>query len=276
MIVIPDRVLIRMPDSLELFLAATSVVHNYVVQQTRQILQGQKQAEGFRVTVELGHEEQFFFLPLFPHLNITLRGWPQLKRQNWECVLDMRTTDRAFNLAQAQQKHLTEMWGVLYGASPGKVPELGTMKAKLGQPPFDILIDEEMECAWVLRRFFESNYPDLLVRLKKVNGQRAFQIFEDIQNTRMYIGKRSAATYLTAMMGKKLVELYPNDWPLWFLSKDKNDSYRVLYGDTFTPEMVWCECTELVEEAQWTSCNMTYRGGIKRSSLSTVEAAVGR
>ena len=250
MIVQPDRILIRMPESLELFLMATGVVQNYAVQQTRQMLQGQKQAEGFRVTVELGHEEQCFFLPLLPHLNISLRGWPELRRRDWECVIDMRTTGRAFSLATAQEKHLTETWGILYGASPGKVTDLGIMKAKLGTPTIDVLIDEEIEGAQVLKGFFESNYPSLTVKIKKVNGSRAFRIFDDLRDTKMYVGNRSGATYLTAMMGKKLVELYRNDCPLWFLSKDKNDGYRVLYGDKFTPEMVWCECVEMLEWAE--------------------------
>jgi hypothetical protein len=245
-----DRVLIRLSDDLELFLAGVAVVHNFMVQQNRQMMEGMKSHEGFRVTVELGHEEQFFFSPLFPHLDIVLRGQRKLFRQDWECIIDMLDSGRVMNLAKAQQKHITETWGILCGATPQKTADLGAMAAKFGQPTTDVLIDANLNGSDRLEDFFLRNFPTLNFTVKDFKAMRACHVFDAVADTKLLVGRRSAATYLAAMMkGKKLVEYYPPDFPLWFLDKNVGKDYRVFWGDNVLIETLWLGCCELLEDS---------------------------
>ena len=247
---IRDRVLIRLSDDLELFLAGTAVVHNFMVQQTRQMMEGMKSNEGFRVTVELGHEEQFFFSPLFPHLDIILRGQRKLRRQDWECIIDLLDISRPLSLAQAQKKHLTETWGIMCGATPQKTADLGVMTAKLGQETMDVLIDGSLDGAEKLATLFLHNFSTLNVVVKNLKGIRACQVFDAVADAKLLIGRRSAATYLAAMMkSKKLVESYPTEFPLWFLDKNVGKDYRVFVGDNVLAETLWLGCNELLEDS---------------------------
>lgn len=256
-----DRILIRLPSQLELFCAATAVVHDYVMQQARQIAQGMKTYDDLKVTVEFGHEEQFFFSPVFPRLELILRGQTKLSRTDWDCVVDMTSIDRALSLSMIPQKHLTETWGIMHGANPKRIPEMGCLGTRINETTIDVIIDENFEDGEKLRDLICSNFPSLKVVIEKVDGCRAGIIFNKIASTKMYIGKRSGATYVAAMMKRKqFVELYENDLPLWFLSKNTTEgNYKVFYGKQFTAEMVWIGVQELMEKNEWISPDMTFQ-----------------
>lgn len=246
-----DRILVRLSDDLEMFLAGVSVAHNYLMQQARQVAQGQKDKDGFQLTIELGHEEQFFFVPLFPRLNIRMREANIFPRSQWECIVDLTDRDRAIRVGAPQKKHVTESLGVMCGASPGKIGEMGVLMFKVGQPSTDILIDQNIAWADELKNYVVCSYPHLRVEVKATSRKRAALMFDDVANTRMYVGHRSAATYLVAMMKKELVEMSQDGVPAWALDKNPGDNYRAFYGSDVCLESVWLACTEVLESATW-------------------------
>ena len=60
-----DRVLIRMSDNLEWFLAGIPVVHDFVMQQTRRIQQGRKVGMDFLLLSSWGMKNSFSSHPCF-------------------------------------------------------------------------------------------------------------------------------------------------------------------------------------------------------------------
>lgn len=228
---IVDRVLIRFPKDFEYFLPAVSVAHEY-------LMQLQQQQKYFKITVEINDESHLFFSSLFQRMEI-IQGGQEPRRQDWDCVLDFRSTERVLRIATPTKRHVTDAWGILFGGSPGKVPQLGYLGARVRQAIVDVIVDADIENGEKLLTFFNRNYPDALVVVDRVNGLRPSTMFDKLCATRMYIGKRSGATYLAATMGKALVELYPTDLPSWWLSKPQWDRYKLIYGDSFSPELIW-------------------------------------
>lgn len=254
-----DRILVRLPKDFEYFLPAVSCVHEY-------IMQVQNQKKHFIVTVELGDESHLFFSSLFPRMEIQLAGDRPRSRWDWDVVLDYRTTDRAMGIAKATKKHVTEAWGVLFGGSPPRIPQLGYLGARVKREETDILIDSNVPQAERLKVYFQ-NPPVITIRVDQVNGLRPGTMFDKLCGTKMYIGKRSGATYLAATMGKKLVELYTNDLPSWWLAKPPSDRYKMIYGTEFSPELVWTIAEEI-----WTTSNTMSQGVITTDrQASTVE-----
>jgi hypothetical protein len=278
--IVQDRVLIRTSNDLELFLAAIPVIHDFVMQQTRQIQQGQKADKGLTITVELGHEEQFFFSSLFPRMDIVLRGQRRVSRSGWECVLDFRNADRALSLAMAQKKHLTETWGIICGASPPRVGELGAMAAKLNGSGNGIFIDSRLLCGSELADCLERRYPGVAVKMVNTDGWRACRIFDFLGKAGMFIGYRSAATYMVAMMQmkvkKKLLEIAKDDFPSWFLDKNACSDYCSFNSGEISLDVLTLMCSELIEGGEWITSDMNSRGDrlVDYNQSTAVPAAV--
>jgi len=240
-----DRILVKFPKHFEYFLPAVSVVHEY-------FMQVQAQKKPFIVKIELGDENQLFFTSLFPRMEIAIGGEP-CHRNEWDCVLDLRDVERPYRIAKATNLHLTAAWGILFGGSPGKTPNLGYLGARVRREETDVLVDCQVRGATQLAFFFRHNYPKLTIKVDRVNGLGPATMFDKLCGTKVYIGERSGATYLAATMGKYLVELYPDYLPSWWLSKPPQN-YRLIYGKDFSPELIWAYGEEIWQTLFSTKC----------------------
>ena len=240
-----DNILIRMPEQLDYFLAATAVVQDYVVQLYKQAAMKQR-AMNFKLTVELPHEDLLFFWPLFPTMQCILReDSKKFLRQEWSCVLDFTDVNRTIKLATIPQKHITESWGIMFGASPPIVPGLGQMIQGCTSPELDVLIDERLDMKETLCEYLHNSYSQATVQIKSVEGLRPASLFGMVADTKIFIGMRGGATYLSAAMGKPTLEMYPDDLPQFLMSKPHNENYRMFYGSHFDVGTVWAIFEEM-------------------------------
>ena len=239
-----DRILVRMPE-LEYFLPAASAIQNYVSQIYDQIVRGAKHPD-CQVVIEIADESLLFFSPMFARTELIVWEEEVVHRNDWECVLDLRDINRVLRVATTTQKHITEGWGIMFGAAPLKLPNLGYLGVGLAEPEIDVLLDVP-EGTDKLEGWIAKNYPDLKVEWKNLSGRRPSAMFDVLARTRMYVGQRSAATYMAAMLGKGLVELYTRDFPSWFLCKPKSEGYSLVYADSFSAELVWLHMEEICQ-----------------------------
>lgn len=233
-----EQILIRMPNQLDLFLAGAAVVQDYWVQLYGQLRQGIRK-DLFQMTVEIGEESHFFLAPLFPRMELIYREDEVIKRGTWDCILDLRDMDSVLRIATANKKHVTDAWGIKFGASAQRMPELGGLAKLKDKGGVDVLIDEQIEDATKIQEYFALNYPEVVTEISKVAGNRVSLTFERLSRAGVYVGPRGGATYLGSTMGKAIVECYPDDLPLYFLSKNSGPRYRALYGETFPVSYVW-------------------------------------
>lgn len=238
-----DNVIFRMPDEMEYFLPACSVAQNYISQQYIHWHRKTKAAEP-RFTIEVGDDSHLYLNSMFPRMQFFVREQETLARSEWDCVIDFRDINRVTKVAEATQKHITEAWSAMFGASAPQLPVLGPIAVTCQSPKYHFLIDEELECAEELRsRFpFEAG---ALIQIASVNNRRTFWQFERLADCCCYIGKRSGASYLAATMLKGYIEIWPRTIPYWFLYKPKSDGARIIIGDNPSVEMLLEQMKEL-------------------------------
>jgi len=267
-----EKVLIRMPQVQELFFPAVAFVHDYMMQLTGQMRAG-LQRPG-TVTLELWREDQFFFTSLFPRLLLENGDKNRnLSRSEWACVIDLRTPTRALELGATAGKHVTDAWGIMFGASPRVIAELGFMSIWIPkEKEWDILVDAELDEPVVLMEWINQNFPDAKTDFVQLSRVRYSEMFDKLGSTRMYVGRRSASTYLAAMMKIPLVEYYPDDFPRTFLSKPARPDYRVFFGDGRAINL-WVGVQELWQ----TLSDTNYRDGtLTVRPVSTAELVAGK
>src|SRR5580765_5660782 len=155
------KLFVRMPINMDYFLPAVAFVHNYVLQLRTQVGIGMK-PKVEPIVIELWREDQYFFSPLFPRMELTMGDENRkLSRSEWACVVDLRTVDRALAVAQPVGKHITDAWGIMFGASPSPLPELGYMVMYGSrEKTWDILVEAELTDSFKLLKYIEMNYPE--------------------------------------------------------------------------------------------------------------------
>jgi hypothetical protein len=267
------KLLIRMPLDMNYFFPAVAFVHDHIMQLKTQIGMGlKKTAEP--IVIELWREDQFFFTHMFPRLELVMGSEDRkLSRSEWACVIDLRTPTRALNIAEVVGKHITDAWGILYGASPKAIPELGyTMMYASKEKKWDVLVDSDLPDSVKLVRYIEMNYPEARLTCRDIYALRCSELFELMSSARLFIGQRSAATYLATMLKLGLVEYYPDDLPRTFLSQPPREDYKVVFGQC-TAELIW-PSLELVWE---TLFGTKFQGDISMEQLaSIVETAAAK
>lgn len=154
--------------------------------------------------------------------------------------------------------------GILCGASPQRVGELGAMAAKLEKAEIDVLIDSSIPCVSELVACLSRRYPGLGISVVNMNGWRACRIFDWVAQAKMFVGYRSAATYMAAMMQvktkKKLLEVMKVDFPAWFLEKNLCSDYCSFNSGDLALDVLTLMCSELIEGGAWTIFDMNSRG----------------
>lgn len=244
-----ERILARMPDQLDLMLAAAAVVQDYWVQLYGQMKMGIRR-DSFQITIEIGDESHLFLTPVFPKMEVIFREQDQIKRRDWDCVLDMRDMASALRLAVATKRHVSDVWGIQFGATAKKVPELGGLMRRANQGGVDVLIDSAVEGAEELARYMDWNYPGTVTEVCKIDGRRVSLTFTGLSRTRVYVGYRGGASCLGSSMGKAIIECYPNDLPLYFLCKEAGTNYKAIYGESFPVEILWNALEQMWLELQ--------------------------
>lgn len=243
-----DQILVRMPERLDYFLAATAVLQDYCAQLHKQAAMKQRPAD-FWFTVELANDGQLFFWPMFPRMKFALRGEVSMARSEWSCVMDFTDIERVWKVAEVPHKHITEAWGIMFGASPKILPGLGPMEPRGAECPVDVLLDERVPVKEQVCRYFSTNYPEANVKVVDLEGVRPSTLFQLLVEAKMFLGMRGDGSYLAATMGKPTLELYPDDVPLWWTAKPQDGNYRILYGGNFGLEIVWAVAEEMYRQA---------------------------
>lgn len=234
-----DNILVKMPDQLDYFLAAASVLQDYCVQLHKQAAMKQRPFN-FMFTVEVADDGYLFFVPMFPRMDLVVQGeLPKFAREEWSCIIDFTDIERVSSMAAIPKKHITEMWGIMYGASPQPLPGLGSMLPQPSVAEVDVLIDERVPVTEQMIEYMGMNFPQAKLQVANVEGLRPSTLFGMLANTKIFLGMRSGATYLAATMMKPILELYPDDLPLWFMSKPTVGLNRAFYGSTFSASQVW-------------------------------------
>jgi hypothetical protein len=242
-----DNILVKMPDTLEHFLAAAAVVQDYCVQLHKQVGMKRRNAD-FWFTLEVVDDSYMFLWPIFPRMNFVLPGEVTLSRMDWSCVVDLSGIERVWKVAEVPKKHMVEAWGIMIGASPKTLPVLGAMQPQ-GQGEIDVLIDERVEAKEQLCEYFDSNHPDLVVKVVGLEGLRVGTMFGILDQAKVCLLHRGGASYLAATMGKPTIELYQNDLPVWWLAKPNCETYKTFYGKQFSAEMIWPVMEDVVMQA---------------------------
>ena len=238
-----DNILAKMPDRLDYFLAATAVVQDYCVQLHKQVMMRQR-PPNFSFTVEIPDDSFLFLWQLFPRMDYVMRGeMESFPRGDWSCVLDFSDIDRVVRVASTPRKHITEAWGIMFGASPRMVPELGPLAFESVVPTVDILIDERVPVKDTMIEYMSLNFPHAKVVVRQMDA-RPSTVFSLLADAKFYVGVRDGASYMAATMLKPTLEFYDTDLPAWFMDKP-HINYNMLYGTVFDPSMVWAIFEEM-------------------------------
>ena len=173
-----DKVLMRMPDDLEFFLPATSVAQNYISQQYFQWHSKTKQQEPY-FTIEIGEDSLLYLNSMFPRMEFIMREQELVDRFAYDCVIDFRDIKRVMNVAKPTQKHITEAWSAMFGASAPKLPVLGPIVATCQNPKYDFLIDASLPFAEELHHDITVKYIEwyLTAKVVEMKGKRIYHQF---------------------------------------------------------------------------------------------------
>lgn len=239
-----DKILVKMPGDLEYFIPAAAVLQDYCVQLHRQTANRQR-AMPFEFTVVVENDGLMFFQPLFPRMNVVVAEDIRESRAEWSCVLDFANIARAWSLAEIPRKHITEAWGILFGAGPRPVPELGPLMPDVVEKPVDVLFDERVVIKDVLGECVAGNHAELSYESRRLTERRPATLFSILSQAKVLVAVKGEATYLAAAMKIPTIELCDGSSPKWWMSKPQDDRFRSFYGAGLEA-MVWPFLDEMI------------------------------
>lgn len=272
-----ERLLFGLPSDLEACLAATAAVQSFVAEQHKQMRRAEAQIVKFPLHIQnklhaellartpelhLANLSAHWLLPAFAQFSyfdevenksyqveyqVIQEEKYDAVRGKWEFAhcFDVET---AYRLGAPTERHMAVAFSVMIGANAGAFPSLASISVPA--PTIDVLLlANDWDGASKIAQFIESHHPEL-----KFTGTYDPDL-ELISRAKMVVGLRSGWTYLASILRRKVVELYPNDRYKRWLSKWSNPNYRMIYGDTFAPELVWRSMEEL-----WTRSDLVMVG----------------
>lgn len=180
-----------------------------------------------------------------------------IPRGSYDLVRDMSNIDRMYEWGLPARKHLATMYGVLIGSDPEDCPDLSALVRV--QPSVDVVALTGLETTpdslkdWVFEKADGRSVATYDLNSTTVTVDQ----FRAVMCGKMFVGRRSALTYLAAIVGRDVVELYPKYYYKEFLHKFSRPRYSMIYGqENFTKEhvqrameMLWVDSTGLVTEA---------------------------
>lgn len=122
--------------------------------------------------------------------------------------------DHAYRISENAKMHVTQAFGIMFGCEPESIfPFIRPLPGiKKGQ---DVLIVEGKDGKWdtkvltALKHWVESS--KCSISLVDHTQMTLMEAYEAVSEVEMVVGPTCAATYLAAMAGKAVVELYPED-----------------------------------------------------------------
>lgn len=270
-----EKVIFDMPSDPEMFLAALSAVQCWRVEQELQIehthdqidkIQKQNE-EAYRkglypfgkyallcnqgnqykkdaekrqhdISIHLPSGGDFdIFRPAFGSVTFVDDYKPE--RGDWDLAYQF-TYEKAWAVAAPTEKHAAIAMGLLVGAETGSLPDLSAVErvpVNLVSERIGVLLIPwgDTEGYKNIVHYLFGNKPDIRFEAGSAIDIRFWQV----DNSDMVVGPRCAATYIASALGKKVVELYPDNKYKRWLSKWDNPNYSMIYGKTFPASQVW-------------------------------------
>ena len=269
-----EKVAFVMPEDHEMFLAAMSAVQAWdaemqfqmlnadkyladIEQQNRQALREGKITQGqmimicqtvdatrqmqcvdrqHELTIVLKDSSFDSFTPVFGKSQF-LYGDFKAKRGEWDLVHRF-DPQRAYKIAAVTERHAASAFGLIIGSEASSLPDLSQLG--LENQPAKHTIDVLFAGRWPDRmqvvQFLADTHKGKWFELTDNTG---LELLEKVYGADMVVGPRSAATYLAAIYGKRVVELYPDDRHKRWLSKWDSKNYRMVYGSEYPAALVW-------------------------------------
>jgi len=223
-----DNILFGMPESPEMFLAALSTVQDFAKQLSAQVRMGRK-LSGWFLAAHVPNRELDFLKPCFPEEMAFLDEW-EPKRGEWDYCYRF-DEEASYRLSIPTEQHVTTCFGIMVGADPAQLPDLSAVKYELDSPKAPLLRLMDFEGRDELAEIIDRHRPEL-----------------GLTNcgTEIVVGMRSFETYVAAALGKTVLELYPDDRHMKWLSK-WTGKYQMVYGDRFPVEYTWRALEGLLE-----------------------------
>lgn len=261
-----DKILFGMPEDPELFLAALAAVQDYGWHLVRQLEFKQRDAD-WVLGIHVPNHQLDFLRPCFPWkgdwfeepdptgdgmkrytnpVDTTfVQEWTP-KRGEWDFVYRF-DPEVAYSISETSEIHAATAFGILIGAAPEpEFPSLDRLHLEALNGIAVLPFDGDQEMADLL----EIHYPEFPV----VTG--IGDVFGVPYQYDMVIGPRSSDTYMAASLGKRVVELYPDDRHRGWLAKwGIGTRYMQMYGKEFPVGMIWRAVEEVIE--QWRTTVVT-------------------
>ena len=175
--------------------------------------------------------------------NVTFVDEYNPKRGDWDLAFQF-TEDKAWAVAATTEKHAAIAMGLLVGAEASSLPDLSAIQfdpSKVDRH-IDVLFIDFGDMWMVVQGYLAQNRPELVHDL--------YYSIWDLFVADMVVGYRSAPTYIASALGKKVVELYPDNKYKRWLSKWDNPNYSMIYGKEFPASKIWRAMETLWERPQ--------------------------
>lgn len=261
-----EKVIFDMPSDPEMFLAALSAVQSWRVEQelqiehtltqinkvekdnetayrqrvypfgkyallSNQVDKHRKDTDNRRhdISVHLPNASFDLFRPAFGKVTFVDEYNPECG--DWDLAYQF-TEEKAWAIAEATEKHVAIAMGLLLGAESKSLPDLsGITFEEPKDYHVNVLFLDHGDTWLFIDEYMRRNRPE-------VTYDWYFKI-DQLADADMVVGHRSAPTYIASALGKKVVELYPDDKYKRWLSKWDNPNYSMIYGKEFPASMIW-------------------------------------
>jgi hypothetical protein len=225
-----DKLLFRMPADPEAFIGALSVVQNYIGQVHRQA-ELQRRATEYELHLDIPNKDLLFLIQHVGNWEPWTGGWPP-KRSLLDYVFEF-DVESAYQLSLANEISMVQAFSIQAGAMAPDFPKL-EFKGLRPEPVIDtsdVLVADMMGYYNDVSALFPDG------KLGFVGGHFSEHELRPVLAHKMVLGNRSPWTYLAAILGKAVVEIYPADKHKGWLPKWENPNYVMLYGEP-TAELV--------------------------------------
>jgi hypothetical protein len=240
-----ERILLIMPEDAEACIAATAVVQAYMADlhdlATRMYDADGKTKTNYLIEVYFPKKYMEFMLEnlgFVPPDVVRVFSIPSIPtdRRGYEVVFEF-DLGQARSIANVCNKHITQGFGILLGCESNSVPLVNRKEEK---PEFDFVLLPGIPNVEELYNLLTFNLMDAKVS-QLMSEKDSLQ--EVVNSGDIFIGPRSAITYLAAAQGRGVIELYdesvaPRSW----LSKWEASRYSMISTenlDYITPDLVY-------------------------------------
>lgn len=202
------------------------------------------EARRYDISIHLSDSSFDIFRPAFGS-GITFLDEYNPERDEWDLAFQF-TLDRAWAVAASTEKHAAIAMGLLVGAEAKSLPDLSACVDYKEEKRIDVVLIPWGDTASynAIVQYMFNNKPDMNFECQLRGTPSLWRII----HSDMVVGMRSEHTYIASALGKKVVELYPDDKYKRWLSKWDNPNYSMIYGKEFPASMIWRSMETLWEK----------------------------